>query len=204
VLFLDELAEFEPRTLQALRQPLEEGFVAITRSGGSVRLPCSFQLVAATNPCPCGWSGDARHACRCTPAAVDAYARALSGPLLDRIDLHVRVQRLPLQTLNDEPAAETSEAVRGRVVEARRRQQERQGCLNAQLRPAELRRQGRLLPATRRVLERWGERQGLTARGFQRAARAAATIADLEGSPAIEERHAMEALGYRLGDALAA
>jgi magnesium chelatase family protein len=204
VLFLDELAEFEARTLQALRQPLEEGSVAITRSAGSVRYPCRFLLVAATNPCPCGWSGDPIHACRCTPAAVDAYSRKLSGPLLDRIDLHVRVERLPLQTLTGEPTGEASEVVRGRVVAARDRQQARQGCLNAVLRPRELRRQGRLAPAARLALERWGERQGLTARGFQRACRVAATVADLDGSDVIEDRHAMEALGFRVGDAAAA
>ncbi len=204
VLFLDELAEFEARTLQALRQPLEEGSVWITRSGGSVRYPCRFLLVAATNPCPCGWAGDQVHACRCTPAAVDAYSRKLSGPLLDRIDLHVRVERLPLQTLSGEPTGEASEAVRGRVIAARARQQARQGCLNGALRPRELRRQGRLVPAARRALERWGERQGLTARGFQRAWRVAATVADLDGSDSIQEGHAMEALGYRVGDAAAA
>ena len=204
VLFLDELAEFEARTLQALRQPLEEGRVSITRSGGSVRYPCRFLLVAATNPCPCGWSGDPVHACRCTPAAVDAYSRKLSGPLLDRIDLHVRVERLPLQALSGEPVGETSEVVRGRVLAARGRQQARQGCLNAALRARELRRQARLAPAARLALERWGERQGLTARGFQRAWRVAATVADLDASDRIEERHAMEALGFRVSDAAAA
>lgn len=204
VLFLDELAEFEPRTLQALRQPLEEGLVAITRSGGSVRYPCRFLLVAATNPCPCGWAGDGLHACRCSPAAVAAYARSLSGPLLDRIDLQVRVERVPLQALGGEPAAEASAEVRSRVVAARRRQLDRQGCLNSELRPRDLRRLGLLTGGARSALERWGELRGLTARAYHRAGRVAATLADLEGCHKIEERHALEALGYRLSNAVSA
>ncbi len=202
VLFLDELAEFEPRTLQALRQPLEEGGVAITRSGGSVRYPCRFLLVAATNPCPCGWAGDSLHACRCSPAAVDAYARSLSGPLLDRIDLQVRVERVPLQALGGEPAGEASADVRSRVVAARRRQLDRQGCLNSELRPRDLRRLGLLTGGARSALERWGELRGLTARAYHRAGRVAATLADLEGCRNIEERHVLEALGYRLSNAV--
>jgi magnesium chelatase family protein len=200
VLFLDELAEFQAPVLQALRQPLETSRVAITRSGGSVTYPARFTLVAATNPCPCGWAGDSIRSCRCTPGAVDSYQRRLSGPLLDRIDLKVDVRRVKLDTLASEPTGEGSAAVRDRVVAARRRQLDRQGCLNAQLKPARLRKLAALEPASRRTLERWSEQRGLTARGFHRAWRVARTAADLEGSDQIREHHILEALGYRLQD----
>ena len=200
VLFLDELAEFEGRALQALRQPLEQGAVTITRAAGSVSYPARFQLVAATNPCPCGWLGDPSARCRCTPGALDAYRRSLSGPLLDRIDLRVRVGRLRLEVLSAEPAGEASAAVRERVVAARRLQLRRQGCLNSALRAAGLRAHARLAPGPRRVLEGW---DGLTARGFHRAWRVARTVADLEGAGEVGEPHVLEALGYRLTEAAA-
>lgn len=200
VLFLDELAEFQAPVLQALRQPLESGCVAITRSGGCVTYPARFTLVAATNPCPCGWAGDALRACRCTPALIDGYQRRLSGPLLDRIDLKVGVRRVRIETLASEPLGEGSAVVRDRVVAARRRQLGRQGCLNAQLRPSRLRQLAGLEHESRRTLERWAEQRGLTARGFHRAWRVARTSADLDGAAAIGERHVLEALGYRLHD----
>jgi magnesium chelatase family protein len=203
VLFLDELAEFQTPVLQALRQPLESGRVGITRAGGSVTYPCRFTLIAATNPCPCGWAGDGLRGCRCTPAAVDSYQRRLSGPLLDRIDLQVTVRRVPLESLANEPRGEQSELVRARVVRARQRQVDRQGCLNAQLKPARLRQLAGLAPASRRTLERWGAQRGLTARGFHRAWRVARTAADLDGSVDIEEHHVLEALGFRLQDVAA-
>jgi magnesium chelatase family protein len=203
VLFLDELAEFQSPVLQALRQPLETGRVTITRSAGSVAYPARFTLVAATNPCPCGWAGDALRSCRCTPGAIDAYHRRLSGPLLDRIDLNVSVRRVKLETLASEPLGEPSLAVRDRVVLARRRQLDRQGCLNAQLKPARLRKLAGLEPASRRTLERWADQRGLTARGFHRAWRVARTTADLDGAEHIGERHILEALGYRLQDVAA-
>ena len=203
VLFLDELAEFQANVLQALRQPLETGRVSITRSGGSVAYPARFTLVAATNPCPCGWAGDTRRACRCTPAMIDAYQRRLSGPLLDRIDLKVGVRRVPLGALAAEPAGESSAPVRERVLAARRRQVERQGCLNAQLKPVRLRQLASLDAGSRQTLERWAEQRGLTARGFHRAWRVARTSADLESSDRIAERHILEALGYRLHDVAA-
>jgi magnesium chelatase family protein len=203
VLFLDELAEFQAPVLQALRQPLETGRVTITRSGGAVSYPARFTLVAATNPCPCGWAGDPVRSCRCSPGMIDSYQRRLSGPLLDRIDLKVGVRRVKLETLASEPTGEGSEAVRERVVAARRRQLERQGCLNAQLKPARLRLLAALEPASRRTLERWSDQRGLTARGFHRAWRVARTSADLEGAEHIGERHILEALGYRLQDVAA-
>jgi len=203
VLFLDEMAEFQTPILQALRQPLEAGRVTITRSGGSVTYPSRFTLVAATNPCPCGWSGDGVRTCRCTPAAIDTYQRRMSGPLLDRIDLQVAVRRVELERLSSQPQGEGSAAVRERVVAARRRQLDRQGCLNAQLRPARLRQLAGLAPASRRTLERWGSQRGLTARGFHRAWRVARTSADLDGSTDIDEHHVLEALGFRLQDVAA-
>ena len=203
VLFLDELAEFQAPVLQALRQPLETGRVTITRSGGSVSYPARFTLVAATNPCPCGWAGDPVRSCRCTPGAIATYQRRLSGPLLDRIDLKVGVRRIKLETLASEPTGESSATVRERVVAARGRQLTRQGCLNAQLKPARLRQLAGLEPASRRVLERWAEQRGLTARGFHRAWRVARTSADLDGAEHIGERHILEALGFRLQDVAA-
>jgi len=203
VLFLDEMAEFQTPVLQALRQPIESGRISITRSGGSVTYPACFALVAATNPCPCGWVGDGLRACRCTQAAVDTYQRRLSGPLLDRVDLQVAVRRVPLETLASEPTGETSATVRERVVIARRRQVERQGVLNAQLKPARLRQLAGLAPPSRRTLERWSAQRGMSARGFHRAWRVARTAADLDGSDQIEEHHVLEALGFRLQDVAA-
>jgi magnesium chelatase family protein len=196
-LFLDELAEFAAPTLQALRQPIEQGRVLITRASGSVVYPARFQMVAATNPCPCGWSGDPGRRCRCTPAGVDAYQRALSGPLLDRIDLQVAVPRTPPEALTGVAGGEPSAAVRNRALAARMTQMERQGKLNAALRAADLRRWAPLAPAARVTLERWAGDRRITARGFHRTWRVARTLADMEGAAAIAEPHVMEALGYR-------
>jgi magnesium chelatase family protein len=198
VLFLDELAEFDGATVQALRQPMEQGHVVLTRRAGPVTYPARFQLVAATNPCPCGWEGDTQRTCRCTARALEAYRRALSGPLLDRIDLQVTVSRTPLEALGHEAGGEPTAAVRRRVLEARRLQHERQGHLNAALKPAQLRRWAALAPPARAALERWAGARGLSARGYHRAWRVARTLADLEGGSPIQERDVMEALGYRL------
>jgi magnesium chelatase family protein len=200
VLFLDELAEFSPATLQALRQPLEHGSVSITRAAGSVSYPARFTLVGATNPCPCGWSGDPLVTCRCGPKAIDAYQHALSGPLLDRIDVRVTVARPSLAELSAEPVGEASAAVRARVLAAHRRQLVRQGCLNSRLRPPQLRQHAQLGPGARRALERWATERGLTARGFHRAWRVAMTLADLDAEAVPNELHVLEALGYRLQD----
>jgi magnesium chelatase family protein len=205
VLFLDELAEFKPATLQALREPMEQGAVVIIRAGGAVAYPARFQLVAATNPCPCGWAGDPARACRCPPGAVQAHQRALSGPLLDRIDLQVLVPRTPPEALGQEAGGEPSARVRERVLAARQVQLERQGSLNSALRAPDLRRWAALKPAARAALERWARERALSARGFHRAWRVARTLADLdlEGAPAVAERHVLEALGYRLADVAA-
>jgi magnesium chelatase family protein len=199
VLFLDELAEFPSRTLQALRQPLEEGRVVLTRAGGTVSYPARFQLIAATNPCPCGWRGDSVRACRCSPAVVEAYQRALTGPLLDRIDLQVSVPRVRLSELSGS-GGEPSAAVRGRVQQARALQLERQGRLNSELRPPQLRAHAPLAPAAAGALQRWASARGLSARSYHRAWRVARTLADLEEGVPIAERHVLEALGYRVGE----
>lgn len=199
VLFMDELAEFQSNALQALRQPLEQRQVTITRSQGSVTYPARFTLVAATNPCPCGWAGDGRRECRCPPAAVDRYQRSLSGPLLDRIDLRVTVTRPALKALSGPASGEPSAAVRERVVAARDRQERRQGGLNAQLSGAGLRAWAPL-GRSGHLLARWAEEKGLTARGFHRAWRVARTAADLDGIDQVAEGHVLEALGYRLPD----
>lgn len=197
VLFLDELALFQPGALQALRQPLESGEVTITRSRGTVAYPARFMLVAATNPCPCGWLGDALQTCRCSAAALASYQRSLSGPLLDRIDLRVDVGRAALTALAGEPVGEGSAPVRQRVAAARCLQLERQGTLNASLRARDLRTHAGL-GRSRATLERWAAERGLTARGFHRSWRVARTLSDLEGSEQICEHHVLEALGYRL------
>jgi len=198
VLFLDELAEFRAATLQALRQPMEQGHIVITRRGGSVVYPARFQLVAATNPCPCGWEGDSQRSCRCTPASVEAYQRTLSGPLLDRIDLQVVVARTPMDVLGREAVGESSAAVRARVVAARQLQVDRQGTLNAGMRAPQLRRWAPLDATALSALRRWAGQRGLSARGFHRAWRVARTIADLDTGGSVREHHVMEALGYRL------
>jgi magnesium chelatase family protein len=197
VLFLDELAEFSGSALQALRQPLEQGSVTITRSQGTVVYPARFQLVAATNPCPCGRLGEERPGCRCSPRAIEAYQRTLSGPLLDRIDLRVNVTRPPLAAFAGQPKGEPSAAVRERVIAARRRQLERQGRLNASLRPADLRRNAPL-GSSRTVLERWAAERGMSGRGFHRSWRVARTLADLACREAISADDVLEALGYRV------
>src|SRR5256712_11006194 len=176
------MAWFQTPVLQALRQPIESGRISITRSGGSVSYPGRFSLVAATNPCPCGWVGDGLRACRCTQAAVDTYQRRLAGPLLDRVDIQVAVRRVPLETLASEPTGETSSSVRERVVKARRRQGERQGALNAQLKPARLRQLAGLAPPSRPTLERWSAQRGMSARGFHRAWRGGPAPAHLPRS----------------------
>ncbi|MDQ6637789.1 MAG: YifB family Mg chelatase-like AAA ATPase [Candidatus Dormibacteraeota bacterium] len=200
VLFLDELAEFPAASLQSLRQPLEDGRVTLIRSAGAVTYPARFQLVAATNPCPCGYLGDSGRACRCGPGAIQSYQRSLSGPLLDRIDLQVTVHRTPPHLLGRPAEAEPSVLVRERVLAARQLQLDRQGCLNSELTGASLRRWAELEPGSRNLLQRWSEERTLSARGFHRAWRVARTLADLAGDGRIRSGHILEALGYRLDE----
>jgi magnesium chelatase family protein len=198
VLFLDELPEWDRRALEVLREPLESGVVTISRAARQSEFPARFQLVAAMNPCPCGWAGDPSGRCRCSVDAIQRYRAKISGPLLDRIDLHVDVPRLPPALLRpDAPDGEDSDAVRGRVVEARHRQLARAGKANAQLGQAETMASCRLAPSDQALLERAIDALQLSARSMHRILRVARTIADLADSPQIASAHLSEALGYR-------
>jgi magnesium chelatase family protein len=204
VLFLDELPEFRRPALEALRQPLEERRVTITRVRGTLTLPARFQLVAAMNPCPCGGRGDRASACRCTPARLDAYRHRLSGPLLDRIDLHAEVPTLPYADLAG-AGGEPSSAVAARVLAARRRQEARAAttgaATNADLDGRAARATARLEPEAERLLGRAVDRLALTGRAHDRLLRVARTIADLEAAPSVGAPHLAEALQLRCGAA---
>ena len=202
VLFLDELPEFRRPVLEALRQPLEEGEIRIARSHGSVRLPARFQLVAAMNPCPCGWLGSTARDCRCLEPEIARYRTKLSGPLLDRIDLHVAVAAVPWrEMLREGRSGESSAIVLARVLEARSRQLARYRgepwSTNAELPAAGLPRHCALGPSARALLERAVGTLGLSMRAFVRSLRVARTIADLAGAETIEVAHVAEAIRYR-------
>lgn len=201
MLFLDEIAEFPRPVCEALRQPVEDGEVTVVRSAASVRFPARFSLVAAANPCPCGHLGDTVVACRCGSEDLRRYARRLSGPILDRIDLCVHVDRVTADQLADANAGEPSAAVRARVHAARAVQRLRAGTENARLPVAGLGERCAPTPAARRLLAAAVDRLGLTARGFHRALRVARTIADLAGADRVDEHDVREALGLRLGAA---
>jgi magnesium chelatase family protein len=193
-LFLDELGEFPVHLLDALRQPMEEGRVVVARKGSSVEFKTEFQLVAATNPCPCGYEGDNLCPCTCPPGALARYRRRLSGPLLDRFDMRIRVPRVEPTAMSGHPG-ETSAAVLERVVNARRRQGDRK-CLNSRLTRGSL--DARTWGAgVGSVLESAMSGSRLTARGWDRVRRVAITIADLVGAEVVETEHVMEALAYR-------
>jgi len=201
VLFLDELAEFHRDALEALRQPLEEGLITVSRARASHQFPARFTLVAAMNPCPCGHLGDDRHDCRCPLPAVERYRSRVSGPLLDRIDLHVEVPALRLRDLRAEPA-EDSCALAARVEAARARQRSRfradhPAPTNAALEVQGLRRHCALDEPSRRLLEGAFERLGFSARAYARVLKVARTIADLARSPEILAAHVAEAIQYR-------
>jgi magnesium chelatase family protein len=197
VLFMDELPEFPRRALEALRQPLEDGHVTVVRTGASVRLPARFALVAAANPCPCGYAGDPARPCRCGPEELRRYERRLSGPLLDRIDVHVHVARVPATQLDGLAAGEPSAVLRARVVAARAGQRERGVGVNAHLPAAHLAAACSLQPPAGRVLTAAADAMGLTARAYHRTLRVARTIADLAGADAVGEEHVLEALSLR-------
>ncbi len=203
VLFLDELLEFSRGALEVLRQPMEEGVVTIARAARTAVFPARFVLVGAMNPCPCGFAGDPVRECRCTPQQVQRYTSRLSGPLRDRLDLSVEVQRLPAEMLGSSGDAEASAAIRARVVTARTRQRERYSGLaertNGALGAAALRRYCALDSAGLRLLRTSADRLGLSARGFDRVRRVARTIADLSGDDTIASDHVAEALQFRTG-----
>jgi magnesium chelatase family protein len=199
VLFLDELPEFDRHVLEVLREPLESGQITISRAAQQMDFPARFQLVAAMNPCPCGYLGDSAGRCRCTPDQVGRYRGRLSGPLLDRIDLQVFVPRLePAElTASQAPAAEPSAAVRERVMRARQRQTRRAGKPNAALTPKELERDAVLDDAARQLLSTALTRLSLSARAYHRVLKVARTIADLAESEGLATAHVAEALRYR-------
>ncbi len=202
VLFLDELPEFDRHVLEVLREPLETGQIVVSRAARQAEFPARFQLIAAMNPCPCGYLGDASGRCRCTLEQVRRYRARISGPLLDRIDLHVEVPRPPRAVLRpDSPAdGESSTLIAARVAAARLRQLARSGKCNARLTTREVNRHCVPETAGRQLLERAMERLGLSARGYHRVLKVARSIADLADSDTILNAHIAEAIGYRVLD----
>jgi magnesium chelatase family protein len=200
VLFLDEMSLYRKDALEALRAPLEDGVVRLARSGGVIAFPCRFSLVGAMNPCPCGYLGDARRACRCTRHQLDLHRARLSGPLLDRIDIHVTMARLEQSELLGAPATETSADVRRRVEAARALQCDRYDSAtttNASVPRARFEATAALNEGARRLLRAAIESLGLSGRGLDRVVRLARTLADLGSAAKVDEDHVGEALAYR-------
>lgn len=196
VLFLDEFPEFPRDVLELLRQPLEDGAVTIARANMTLRFPSTFMLVAAMNPCACGFYGDATRECRCTPALIQRYLGKISGPLLDRIDIHVEVPAVPYQELRGNTASETSAEIRARIERVRAAQQAR-GYYNARMPVRMIRKQCALDDSGERTLELAVRRLGLSARAHDRILKVARTIADLAGSETVAAKHVAEAVQYR-------
>ncbi|HTQ31855.1 MAG TPA: YifB family Mg chelatase-like AAA ATPase, partial [Opitutaceae bacterium] len=201
VLFLDELPEFKRSALEVLRQPLEDGHVTISRSAGKITLPCSFMLVAAMNPCQCGYLGDPRHSCRCTPVQIQHYRARISGPLLDRIDLHIEAPALSLNELRNEKPGESSSVIKSRIQKAREHQHTRFAgtkiSSNARMTQALIRKHCPLDSALGDLLQQAMEQLSLSARAYDRILKVARTIADLAGAEKIESPHLLEAIQYR-------
>jgi magnesium chelatase family protein len=204
VLFLDELPEFNRRTLEVLRQPLEDGCVTISRAQASVTFPANLMLVAALNPCPCGFRGDPRRRCSCNPMQVEKYMAKISGPLLDRIDIHLEVPPVPFRELSDERTGSSSADMREQVVRARAIQSKRFGTdrvqLNGKMTPRQIRKYCKLEADAEALLKTAMEEMGLSARAHDKILRVSRTIADLDGSKQITAAHLSEAINYRTLD----
>lgn len=198
VLFLDELPEFDRRVLDVLREPLETGVVTISRAARQAEFPASFQFIAAMNPCPCGYLGDARGQCRCTSDQVQRYRGRLSGPLLDRLDLHIEVPRVVTEVMRSKSSeSDVSATVAARVLQARRIQSARQGVTNSRLNNREVERFCEPTRAALALLERASLSLGLSARAYHRILKVARTIADLAGAQSIDTDQISEAMALR-------
>jgi magnesium chelatase family protein len=204
VLFLDELPEFKRNVLEVLRQPLENGLVTVSRAVASVTYPASFMLVSAMNPCPCGYLGDSRHQCLCTPGQIQRYRRRVSGPLLDRIDIHIEVPAVPYKELSTDLSGERSEVIRERVVRARDIQIERfrgeKIFCNGQMKTRHIKKYCKLTDEAQGLLDTAMQKLSLSARAYTRILKVSRTIADLEGSDKIQNYHVSEAIQYRTLD----
>ena len=202
VLFLDEMPELSRSVLEVLRQPLEDRHITISRAKYSVEYPCSFMLVASMNPCPCGYYGDPTHNCACTPGQIQRYMHKISGPLLDRIDLHCEISQVPFSELSKMKAGEPSEKIRERVIKARQIQEARfkdfKGIhCNAQMTERMLHQFAEPDAASMDMLRMAMERLKLSARAYSRILKVARTIADLDNSESVQSQHIAEAIGYR-------
>ncbi len=199
-MFLDELPEFDRRVLEVLREPMESGSITISRAARQAEFPARFQLVAAMNPCPCGHLGDSNgHACGCTSDQVSRYRQRISGPLLDRIDIHIEVPRVPPRQLQSVSThdCESSQQIRSRVEQARSIQLQRSGVSNSALTSGEIEQFCRLGTEAMQLLHRAMERLGLSARAYHRILKLARTIADMDNQEQIHTCHLGEAIGYR-------
>ena len=202
VLFLDELPEFMATTLEMLRQPLEDRRISVARASGTVTFPANFMLVAAMNPCPCGYFGDPVRECRCGSAQIQRYQKKISGPLLDRIDIHLEVPAIPYRDLSASAPAESSAAIRARVEAARTIQRERFAGhaglhANAHMGAKEVRRYCAVTAEVEQLLRTAITRLGLSARAYHRVLKIARTIADLAGARELAPAHVAEAIQYR-------
>lgn len=204
VLFLDELPEYNRRTLEVLRQPLEDGCVTISRAMGSLTFPANLMLVAAMNPCPCGYRGDPRRQCHCTPMQIERYMSRISGPLLDRLDIHIEVPPVPFRELSTQTNGTNSETMKSQVIAAREIQQRRFGKgslrLNGRMLPSQIRKYCKLEPDAESLLKTAMEEMGLSARAHDKILRISRTIADLETSDNITAMHLSEAINFRTLD----
>ena len=200
VLFLDELPEFDRHVLEVLREPLESGYINICRAARQAEFPADFQLLCAMNPCPCGYYGHPSGRCRCSPDRVERYRSKISGPLLDRIDMHIEVPRISLKQIRRLPKEENSQQVRKRVQQARQQQLARDNCTNSQLKHEQIETSCQLQAKDEALLEQAIEQLGLSARAYHRILKVARTIADLAGEDHIQTSHLSEAIGYRLLD----